>query len=181
MYCASCSCPVESGAAICERCGAPFGPDDAQRLAQHPPEVQRPKQKSDEKPISKIWAVTASIGGLLLLLGFGHVFLSVAYPIIDDRTVEPVIYLLLGSSLVLAGLGAGLMRIGWVGISGANASTARWQLSPWLVLVLGMLFGFAGVYSLFAGGVVWGISMVVLSAAACKLARRRRAKQKHRE
>lgn len=181
MYCVSCSYPLESGAAACERCGAPSGADSAFKPAPYPPDVQGPQAQSDDRPISRFRAATAFIGGLLLLTGFGYVFLIVAYPMIGARSAEPVVYLLLGFSLVLAGLGAGIMRIGYARISGANASTTRFQLSPWLLLLLGMLFGLAGVYSLFAGGVVWGASMVVMGAAACNLARRRRAMQKLRQ
>jgi asparagine N-glycosylation enzyme membrane subunit Stt3 len=126
-------------------------------------------------PISKARGAFALIAGLLLLTFFGKVLFEVFPAVIAGPVTEPATLVLVGFSLLLAGLGAAVAVIGYRRLTGGARSVKPYQLSVWLLFSLGVLFLAAGVYGLFVGSLKSGVTTTVLGSLACRLAWQRRS------
>ena len=121
-------------------------------------------------PISKGRGAFALIAGLLLLTFFGKVLFEVFPAVVAGGVTEPATLVLVGFSLLLAGLGVAVAVIGYLRLTGGVRGVKPYQLPVWLLLSLGVLFLVAGVYGLLAGSLKWGVATTVLGALACRLA-----------
>lgn len=132
-------------------------------------------ESNSAKPIGKVRGALAVATGLVLLLGFGAILLDVAPTLYETGSSEPATLLLAVFAFMLAGLGAGLVSVGYGRLAGTKDGGTRHQLSAPLLLIVGLLFLGAGIYSLLSGSVKGGV-FLVLGVAACILARQRRTK-----
>jgi len=132
-------------------------------------------ENNSAKPIGKVRGALAVATGLVLLLGFGAILLDVAPTLYETGSSEPATLVLALFAFVLAGLGAGLVSVGYRRLAGTKDAGSRHQLSAPLLLIVGLLFLVAGIYGLLSGSVKGGV-FLVLGVAACILARRRHTK-----
>ena len=128
-----------------------------------------------QPPISKAWGAFVLAAGLLLLTFFGKVLLDVFPALIANGVTEPATLILVAFSFALAGLGVGLIGIGYRRLTGGAAAVRRYQLPVWLLFSLGVLFLVAGGYGLLVGSLKSGVTTTVLGALACRLAWQRRS------
>ena len=132
-------------------------------------------ESNSAKPIGKVRGALAVATGLVLLLGFGAILLDVAPTLYETGSSEPATLVLALFAFVLAGLGAGLVSVGYQRLAGTKDGGNRHRLSAPLLLIVGLLFLVAGIYSLLSGSVKGGV-FLVLGVAACILARQRHTK-----
>ncbi len=132
------------------------------------------------KKRGKARGVFALVLGLILLIGFGKIFLEVLQTLIASGEGEPVTFVLVAFSFMLMGFGVALIGIGYKRLSGADQLSTRHQLSVWLLFPLGVLLLLAGGYGLLVGSVKGSIVFVVLGTLACSLAWRRRQRDRPR-